>query len=82
VPALPIENVFDPTGAGDSFAGGFMGYIARNDATDFATLKRAVVHGSVVASFTCESFGAVRLAEIGIEDIEKRVEQFHALTAF
>ncbi|MBI5092649.1 MAG: sugar kinase [Candidatus Hydrogenedentes bacterium] len=81
-PALPLENVVDPTGAGDTFAGGFMGYLSQQDATDFSTLKRAVVHGSVVASFTCEKFGPDRLMEIGPGDIRTRYEQFERLSAF
>lgn len=81
-PALPLREVLDPTGAGDSFAGGFMGNIARCDSTDFATLRQAVIHGSVVASFTCERFGPDRLAEIGWRDIEARYNAFQTLAAF
>jgi sugar/nucleoside kinase (ribokinase family) len=81
-PALPLEEVVDPTGAGDTFAGGFMGYLAQKDATDFDTLKQAVVHGSVVASFTCEKFGPDRLAEINQDDIVSRYESFRKLAAF
>jgi sugar/nucleoside kinase (ribokinase family) len=81
-PAFPLEDVHDPTGAGDSFAGGFMGYIASKNATDTGTLRQAVVHGSVVASHTCEKFGPDRLAEIGQSDIEKRFKAFQELTRF
>ena len=81
-PALPLEEVVDPTGAGDTFAGGFMGYIAQRDATDFNTLKQAVIHGSVVASYTCEKFGPDRLAEITEQDIRTRYEGFRKLAAF
>lgn len=81
-PAMPLREVVDPTGAGDSFAGGFMGYIASRDATDFATLRQAVIHGSVVASFTCERFGPDRLAQIGAADIEARYASFQRLAAF
>ncbi len=82
LPALPLENVIDPTGAGDTFAGGFMGYIASQEEEDAQTLRRAVVHGSVVASFTCEAFGPTRLEGITQDDIERRLEVFHRLTDF
>ena len=82
VPAFPLRTVMDPTGAGDSFAGGFMGYIAREDSTDAATLRQAIVHGSVVASFTCEAFGPNRLAEVTAEEIAARYEAFRKLTHF
>ena len=81
-PAYPLAEVADPTGAGDSFAGGFMGYVAQQDAIDTATLRRAVVHGSVVASFTCEKFGPDRLTEIDADDIAARYEAFGDLAAF
>jgi sugar/nucleoside kinase (ribokinase family) len=81
-PAYPLADVADPTGAGDSFAGGFMGYIAQQDATDSATLRKAVVHGSVVASYTCEKFGPDRLAEISADDIAARYKAFEELAAF
>ena len=82
VPAYPLEDVIDPTGAGDSFAGGFMGHIARQDRIDDAMLRQAVVHGSVVASFTCQAFGPNRLAEIGMSDITARYDAFRAATVF
>ncbi len=81
-PAFPVENVVDPTGAGDSFAGGFMGFIARKDATDFETLRHAVVYGTVTASYTCEAFGPDPLTRISITDIENRYQQFRKLTTF
>lgn len=81
-PALPMKTVVDPTGAGDTFAGGFLGYIAREDSTDFATLRRAVIHGSVVASHTCEEFGAAGLAAVDKEAIAKRYETFARLAEF
>jgi sugar/nucleoside kinase (ribokinase family) len=81
-PALPMEQVADPTGAGDTFAGGFMGYIAHQGATDFNTLRRAVIHGSVLASFTCEKFGVDRLAEVGQAEIEARYAEFVELARF
>jgi len=81
-PAYPLEDVVDPTGAGDSFAGGFLGHLAGTGKTDDAALRRAVVYGSVTASFTCEKFGPGRLAEIGQADIEKRFAEFQRLAAF
>ena len=82
VPAFPLESVVDPTGAGDSFAGGFMGYVAGQDSIDNQTLRKAVVYGSVVASFTCEAFGPDRLAEITNEEINLRFEAFRQLSGF
>lgn len=81
-PALPMESVVDPTGAGDTFAGGFLGYIAHQDSTDFEVLKKAVIHGSVLASYTCEQFGPDRLVQVGPAEIEKRYEDFVALSRF
>ena len=81
-PAYPIEEVVDPTGAGDTFAGGFLGHLAGLGMTDAASLRQAVIHGSVVASFTCEKFGPDRLAEIGPDDIKARFEEFRKLAAF
>jgi sugar/nucleoside kinase (ribokinase family) len=77
-----MASVVDPTGAGDTFAGGFMGYIAQQDSTDFEVLKRAIIHGSVVASFCCEAFGPNRLAEITADDIQSRYEAFVELSRF
>jgi sugar/nucleoside kinase (ribokinase family) len=82
VPAYPLGDVIDPTGAGDTFAGGFMGHIARQDRTDNLTLRQAVVHGSIVASFTCQAFGPNRLAEITMNDILARCDAFRAITIF
>lgn len=81
-PALPLEEVFDPTGAGDTFAGGFMGYIASTDDISFENMKRAIIHGSALASFCVEKFGTERLTTISAEDLEKRVNQFVQLTNF
>jgi sugar/nucleoside kinase (ribokinase family) len=81
-PAYPLADVVDPTGAGDSFAGGFMGCIAKEGSTGTATLRRAVVHGSVVASFTCEKFGPDRLAEIGETEITERYRILQNLVTF
>jgi len=82
IPAFPLREVVDPTGAGDSFAGGFMGYLARQDNTDAATLRAAVAHGSAAASFTCEAFGPERIAAIETDEITERFEAFRALTEF
>ena len=81
-PALPLEEVFDPTGAGDTFAGGFMGYIAATDDASFENMKRAIITGSAMASFCVEKFGTERLTEITKEEIEQRVQQFVALANF
>ncbi len=75
-PALPLEDVFDPTGAGDTFAGGFMGYIAQSQDISFENLKRAVVYGSAMASFCVEDFGPKRLETLTAEDIEERLQEF------
>jgi sugar/nucleoside kinase (ribokinase family) len=82
IPAFPLRQVLDPTGAGDTFAGGFMGCIGRNGNVESATLRQAVVHGTVVASFTCEAFGPKRLAEITPPEIDERFNVFRALVAF
>ncbi len=81
-PAYPLEEVFDPTGAGDSFAGGFMGYLARADDFSEATLRRAVVYGSAMGSFAVEKFSIDRLLEIGPREIADRVRDFHRLVSF
>jgi sugar/nucleoside kinase (ribokinase family) len=81
-PAYPLEEVFDPTGAGDSFAGGLMGYLARSDARDAEALRRAVIYGSALGSFAVERFSVERLLEIGRDDIAARVGAFRRLVAF
>ena len=81
-PALPLEEVFDPTGAGDTFAGGFMGYIASTDDISFDNMKRAVIAGSALASFCVEKFGTERLTEISKNDFDERVSKFVALANF
>lgn len=81
-PAYPLEEVFDPTGAGDSFAGGFLGQLARSGDLTQQGIRRAIVYGSVVASFTVEDFGVKRLASIGLQDIEERYRSFAQLTDF
>ncbi|MBI4229051.1 MAG: sugar kinase [Deltaproteobacteria bacterium] len=79
-PSYPLEEVVDPTGAGDSFAGGFMGYIAGNDIQDTVGFKKAVVHGSVIASFTVEDFSVNRLILLKKEEIETRYQAFLKLS--
>jgi sugar/nucleoside kinase (ribokinase family) len=81
-PAYPLESVFDPTGAGDSFAGGFMGYLARTDDLSEASMRRAVIHGSAMGSFVVEGFSITRLMEITRADIDARVADFHKLVSF
>jgi sugar/nucleoside kinase (ribokinase family) len=81
-PALPLESVFDPTGAGDTFAGGFMGYLANTDDTSFENMKRAIIAGSALASFCVEQFGTKRLETITQEDIENRISKFVTLVDF
>jgi sugar/nucleoside kinase (ribokinase family) len=82
IPALPLKTVIDPTGAGDSFAGGFMGYLATQEKTDFVTLKRAVVYGSVMASYTCEAFGPDKLIGLDGDLIHHRYLEFKRLMEF
>lgn len=82
LPAMPLKDVVDPTGAGDSFAGGFMGHIARAESADLDVLRQAVVYGCVVASYACEAFGPVKVAQLTSEDIEGRYATFQRLTAF
>lgn len=81
-PALPLEDVFDPTGAGDSFAGGFLGYLARIDDISFESMKAAVIMGSALASFCVEKFGPTRLKELTADDISQRVNEFIQLSNF
>ena len=81
-PALPLEDVFDPTGAGDTFAGGFMGYIAATDDFSFENMKRAIIAGSALASFCVEKFGTQRLLELTKEELNTRVKQFVTLGNF
>jgi sugar/nucleoside kinase (ribokinase family) len=81
-PALPLEEVFDPTGAGDTFAGGFMGHLARTKDISFENMKTAIIVGSAMASFCVEKFGPTRLKEISKEDIDKRLQQFRELVNF
>jgi len=81
-PALPLEDVFDPTGAGDTFAGGFIGHLARTRDISFDNMKRAIIFGSAMASFCVEKFGTERLLEISEEELENRVQEFVDLVQF
>lgn len=81
-PALPLEEVFDPTGAGDTFAGGFIGYLASTDDTSFENMKRAVIVGSAMASFCVEKFGSERIENLSLAEINSRVDEFKKLTDF
>jgi len=81
-PALPLDDVFDPTGAGDTFAGGFSGFLAKTANYSFENMKRAIIYGSAMASFTVEKFGTERLAQLTKEELEERLEAFRDLTSF
>lgn len=81
-PALPLEDVFDPTGAGDTFAGGFSGFLAKTKNYSFENMKRAIIYGSALASFTVEKFGTERIAELTEEELMDRLEVFKSLTNF
>jgi sugar/nucleoside kinase (ribokinase family) len=81
-PALPLEEVFDPTGAGDTFAGGFIGYLASTNDTSFENMKRAIVYGSAMASFCVEKFGNERIVSLTKSEIDERVQQFVQLASF
>ncbi len=81
-PALPLADVFDPTGAGDSFAGGFIGYLARLQSINFTNMKNAIIYGSALASFCVEQFGTARLQNLSQAEISARIQQFVALSKF
>jgi sugar/nucleoside kinase (ribokinase family) len=81
-PALPLEEVFDPTGAGDSFAGGFMGYLSKIGDPSFENMKKAVIAGSTLASFCVEKFGTKRIEEITEAEIQQRMQSFVELSKF
>jgi sugar/nucleoside kinase (ribokinase family) len=81
-PALPLEEVFDPTGAGDTFVGGFIGYLAHTDDLTFDNMKRAVVYGSAMASFCVEKFGTERMLNLTLDEIRDRVQEFATLAQF
>ena len=82
LPAYPTDRVIDPTGAGDSFAGGMMGYLAEQDSFDPETLKKALAYGILVASFNVEGFGLERMLEITRDDIEERMRDYHKMLSF
>ena len=81
-PALPLEEVFDPTGAGDTFVGGFIGYLAQTNDISFENMRKAIVYGSAMASFCVEKFGTERLFEVTSSDLEARVSEFRELARF
>ena len=81
-PALPLAEVFDPTGAGDTFAGGFTGYLAKSGDYSFENMKRAIIYGSCLASFCVEKFGTERMQQLSKVEVEKRLHQFKNLTQF
>jgi sugar/nucleoside kinase (ribokinase family) len=81
-PALPLEDVFDPTGAGDTFAGGFIGYLANSKDISFDNMKRAIIYASAMASFCVEKFGTERIVNLGKEELENRVQEFINLVQF
>jgi sugar/nucleoside kinase (ribokinase family) len=81
-PALPLEEVFDPTGAGDTFAGGFAGYLAKTGDLSFENMKKAIIHGSNLASFCVEKFGTERMQNLQKGEVYARLHQFKELTQF
>ena len=81
-PALPLEEVFDPTGAGDTFAGGFIGYLASTNDISFENMKRAIIYGSAMASFCVEKFGTERIVNLSEKELKNRVKQFVDLVQF
>lgn len=81
-PALPLEEVFDPTGAGDTFAGGFSGFIAQSENVSFDNMKNAIIYGSNLASFCVEKFGTERMVKLEKAEVQQRLQQFKALTQF
>ncbi|MCW9036592.1 PfkB family carbohydrate kinase, partial [Altibacter sp.] len=81
-PALPLEEVFDPTGAGDTFAGGFSGYLAKTGDYSYENMKTAIIYGSALASFCVEKFGAERMIDLPKKEVHQRIQQFKSLTQF
>jgi sugar/nucleoside kinase (ribokinase family) len=81
-PALPLAEVFDPTGAGDTFAGGFIGYMAKVGTVNFNNMKNAIIFGSALASFCVEKFGSERLRNLSEEEIANRIQEFVGLAKF
>lgn len=82
IPALPLEEVFDPTGAGDTFAGGFAAYLTKKGDFSFESMKTAIIVGSAMASFTVEKFGTERIENVTKQELGERIHQFKELTAF
>ena len=81
-PALPLEEVFDPTGAGDTFAGGFMGYLSSQEEITWQAMKKAIIVGSAMASFTVEKFGIERIKDLTQDEIDIRINKFREITSF
>jgi sugar/nucleoside kinase (ribokinase family) len=81
-PALPLEEVFDPTGAGDTFAGGFIGYLAKTGDISFENMKNAIIYGSAMASFCVEKFGTERIMDLKEDELQARIQQFQKLVKF
>jgi len=81
-PAMPLEKVFDPTGAGDSFAGGFCGFLAKTNNYSFDNMKNAIIIGSAIASFTVENFGTEKIQQLSKDELMKRIQEFKNLTDF
>jgi len=81
-PALPLEEVFDPTGAGDTFAGGFAGYLTQSENISFENMKNAIIQGSNLASFCVEKFGTERMVDLDKTEVVSRLQQFKSLTQF
>lgn len=81
-PALPLEEVFDPTGAGDTFAGGFIGYMAKVDEVNFSNMKNAIIYGSALASFCVEKFGTEKIKNLSEKEVADRVQEFVSLSKF
>jgi sugar/nucleoside kinase (ribokinase family) len=81
-PALPLAEVFDPTGAGDTFAGGFSGYLAKTEDYSFENMKNAIIYGAALASFCVEKFGTERMLQLTNKEVYKRLQQFKSLTQF
>jgi sugar/nucleoside kinase (ribokinase family) len=81
-PALPLEEVFDPTGAGDTFAGGFIGYLAKAGEVNFNNMRNAIIYGSALASFCVEKFGTERIKNLKTEEVNSRIQEFVSLSQF
>jgi sugar/nucleoside kinase (ribokinase family) len=81
-PALPLEEVFDPTGAGDTFAGGFIGYLAKTNDISFDNMKNAIIYGSAMASFCVERFGTERIVNLNNDELKNRISEFKHLVKF